>query len=249
MAIKVGDMITISYIERCDNAVTRTNIEEVAQENDLSNDIEGGGPLPLFVGEDFFIRGLHEEFVGKEVGAKGTVFLPAEKAYGDRDNDKIHSIERKELAREIKIGNSIHHHEYGDGTIINKIGQKYIVDFNNPLAGRDIAYEYEIHELITDPAKQFSLIVNYIFPEEIETLFENGTGIIDIGSSKPIMMVWDQMKDFIIIELFSRFSPLETLEFREKYGNPFLSFDIDQLMSFHALSGGNTFSKIADFGG
>ena len=102
-------------------------------------------------------------------------------------------------------------------------------------------------EQVADPAEQFSLIVNYVFPKELDTFFEDGTGIIDTDSHESIKKIWVDMKKYILFELFSRLSFLKTLEYRETYNNPFLSCSKNQRKAFNALYGKNHFADIDDF--
>ena len=221
MVIELGNIITISYVERCDGIVFATNIEEVARDNNLYSEKVKYIPTIICVGKDSFAKGLHDEFVGKEVGTKGTVLVPVEKAYGERSTDKIHSIDKKEFEKDVKVGSYIRHPDYGSGLVVNKIGPKFIVDFNETLAGRDIEYDYEIHEIVTDPAEQLSRLINRLVTGEFNVSFENGTGIIDVTIPLVSMEQWNQLKATLIWELLGRLSDLEIIEFREKYENIF----------------------------
>jgi len=231
MAIEIGDIITISFTERCDGRVCATNIEEIARDNDLYNDKDKYIPAVISVGRDTLAKGLQNELIGKEVGAKGTVAVSAEDAYGERDSEKVHSIDKKALSKDVTIGSYIRHPEYGDGIVANKIGQRFIVDFNNPLAGQDLEYDYEIHEIITDPAEQLTRMLNrLVIGGKFDVSFENGKGIIATKISVVHMDQWTQIKPALIWQLFGRFLSLETLEFREEYENIFNMKPVEALI-------------------
>ena len=221
MAIENGDIITISYVERCDGIVFATNIEEVARDNNLYDEKDKYTPIIISVGRDFLAKGLQEELVGKEVGAKGTVAVPAEKAYGERNNEKVHSMEKKEFGKDVTVGSYIRHPEYGEGLVVNKIGQRFVVDFNDVLAGRDLEYDYEIHEMITDPSEQLSRMLSRLVTGEYDVSFENGKGIVSVKVPLVQLEQWNQMKFSLVWEVLGRLRTLETLEFREEYENLF----------------------------
>ena len=44
--------------------------------------------------------------------------------------------------------------EMGEGTVVDVIGSKVIVDFNAPLAGQTLSYHYTIEETVTEPLEQ-----------------------------------------------------------------------------------------------
>ena len=221
MAIEVGDIITISYVERCNGTVFATNIEEVAKDNDLYEEERTYAPIIICVGRDHLAKGLQDEFIGKDVGAKGTVFVPAEKAYGERSKDKVHSIDKKEFEKGTSVGDSVRHPEYGNGLIVNKVGPRFIVDFNDGLAGRDIEYDYEIHESVTDPAEQLSRMLHRMVNGEFDVSFEDGKGIVSLNVPLMNMEQWNKMKFGLVWELLAKLPSLDSLVFHEEYENLF----------------------------
>jgi FKBP-type peptidyl-prolyl cis-trans isomerase SlyD len=195
-----------------------TNIEEVARDNGLYDEYSEYLPNFYIIGSESFTGHLHDEFIGKIAGAKGTVIVPSEKAYGLRNNKMVHSIDKKEISTDTEIGSYIHHHKYGNGVVVKKFGKRIVVDFNHLHAGKDIECEYEIIERITDPAKQFLLLLSYIGPQECDASFENGKGIINLKAALTIIDAWSMIKLKLTLVLFESLPCLKTLEFREKYG-------------------------------
>ena len=238
MAIEFDDLITISFAEWCDGKVTRTSIRELAEDHDIYNKSSQYFPVPMRVGSITFPEGLYEELVGKEVGAKGTVIIPPEKAYGERSDEKIHSIHKKELTllSEHKkgsdmvpsTGENVSSSDYGKGIIVGRVGSHFIVDFNHPFAGEEIKFEYEIHEIIKDPAEQFSRILKHLLACGYENSFENGNGIVSIKLSPIEMTSWNSNRTTAIAKLFERHPSLDTLELREEYENIFQLLLLDK---------------------
>jgi len=115
------------------------------------------------------------------------------------------------------IGDIVLDPDYGEGIIVNKIGSQLIVDFNHILAGKDIEFEYEILERITDPTEQFFRMLSHLGPKKHDSSFENGKGIINL--ELPLMVIdgWSVLKTKLTWELFKNLPSLKTLEFREKY--------------------------------
>ena len=219
MEIDIDDIILISFIERFGEKVASTNIEEIARENGFYHEKIRYGPIAIRVGSDFLPDGFHDELIGKEVGAKGTILLPPERAYGERDSEKVRFIHRNEFIKIPEVGQRVLDPAYGEGTVVKKVGLKFLVDFNPPLAGREVEFEYEIHDKIIDPAEQFSCLVHRVLVCEYETSFENGTGIIRIPISTKDIFEWNKEKMNIIDELFDAHPSLDFLELHEEYDN------------------------------
>lgn len=148
MAEKVaqGDFIEIQYTGVADKRVFDTTDKALAQEAGIFNPQAPYGSIPVRVGEGHVLAGLDEAFVGKEVGAKQEVTLPAEKAFGKKDPSKIKLVmERKFKEFDIKpqrglqvtIDNQM-------ATILTVSGGRCMVDFNHPLAGKDILYRFVV---------------------------------------------------------------------------------------------------------
>ena len=219
--IKVGDLITFNFIKRCDEIIVDTNIEQVARDNDVYDEDYEYEPDIVIIGLNTILNPLVSEFIGKKVGAKGTAIVPPEKAYGLRSKEKVHTIDRKELPKDAKVGSHIHHAEYGNGFIFDKIGKRFVADFNHPLAGKEIESDYEILERITDPAEQFYLLLARLGPRKYDASFENGKGTIHVNMPLLFIRQWNVKKIKIITELFQNLPFLHTLDFREEFMDRF----------------------------
>ena len=223
MEIEFDDIITISFIQRCDGKVLQTNIEQVARDNDIYDKNGDYSPITISSGHDTFPDALYEELIGKEIGAKGTVIIPPEKEYEEQSRDNIRSLNKKEFKKLPKIGDYIHNAQYGEGRVINMIGSRVVVDFNDTSAGKCIEFDYEIHEVITDPAEQFSRIVGNLVSDEYEASFENGMGIISSKVSMVNTNPWDFEKYSCARNVFERLPSLKCVEFREAYKNIYIA--------------------------
>ncbi len=144
--ISKGDFIRISYTAKLeDGTVIDTTDEKIAREYGIYNENTKYGDVYVVVGEGHVVKGLDEDFIGKEIGYKGKVVVPPEKAFGKYDPDKkdVYSItrfkEKPEVGQRVRVGNRV-------GTVERIIGRRVIIDFNHPLAGKTLVFEYEIKE-------------------------------------------------------------------------------------------------------
>jgi len=94
------------------------------------------------------VKGYEDDLIGKEIGYSGTVEIAPENAFGLRDPKlaeiiPINRFKEKKPVPGMRVGV-----ENKVGTVTRVIGRKVNVDFNHPLAGRTIVYEYKILENI-----------------------------------------------------------------------------------------------------
>ncbi|WP_202319960.1 FKBP-type peptidyl-prolyl cis-trans isomerase [Archaeoglobus neptunius] len=179
--ISDGDFVRLSYTAKLeDGTVVDTTDEEVAKEHGIYNENARYGDIYAVIGEGHILPGLEEDVKGKEVGYKGTVEVPPEKAFGEynpdyKDTFSINRFkERPEIGQRVRIGDRV-------GTVERIVGRRVIVDFNHPLAGKKIIFDYEIKEKLEKPE------------DKIKALFVIHTGIdvrdVKIEGEKAIIAV------------------------------------------------------------
>src|SRR5574341_1404679 len=151
MSIQKGDFIKVSYTGKNDDRVFDTTEEEVAKANNLYNEKGKYGGDVFVVGAGHTIAGLDEDFIGKEVGYKGSVTVPPEKAFGHRNPELIETIPITKFKDRPEVGMMVQV-DGRPGMVIRVIGRMTQVDFNRFLAGQTVTYDYEIKEIIEDRA-------------------------------------------------------------------------------------------------
>ena len=112
----------------------------------------GRGPLEYTHGAGQIIVGLEEELAQMNVGDKKTVQIKAEKAYGPVLQEAIKRVPKEAIqnANQLKIGDMVGASNAGHTfrAVVKEITDKEIVlDFNHPLAGKDLTFEVEIKEI------------------------------------------------------------------------------------------------------
>lgn len=113
---------------------------------------EGQEPLSYLHGAGNIIPGLESALVGKKVGDKLTVAVPAADAYGVRNDDLIQELPSTMFSgiENIEIGMEFHA-ETEQGlqvvTVTNVDGDQVTIDGNHPLAGIDLNFAVEITEV------------------------------------------------------------------------------------------------------
>ncbi len=120
--------------------------------NILDSNIEQKKPLSFIVGKNQIIPGLENEIMNLNQGDKANVFIKAEDAYGKYDDNAKQTLPAEQFAGlELQQGMTL----YGQGedgntvqVIVDSFDDKNVViDFNHPLAGKDLNFNIEISEV------------------------------------------------------------------------------------------------------
>ena len=139
--VKDGDTVRVHYTGTLDDGTVF----------DSSVDRE---PLEFTVGAGEMISGFEEAIIGMQVGQSKTVKIPAENAYGARDENLVFIIQREELPQDLdpEVGQRLQMLQTDGPTIlvtVTDVFERWIaVDANHPLAGKDLTFEIELVEII-----------------------------------------------------------------------------------------------------
>ncbi len=107
-------------------------------------------PLSFEFGDGTLSAGLENELTGLGVGHSRDVVLPPDQGFGPRSEDKIHTLQSSEFPGDIilDVGSiiefSLPNGESMPGTIVQRAGPILTVDFNHPLADRQVRFSARI---------------------------------------------------------------------------------------------------------
>ncbi|MEY4768164.1 MAG: hypothetical protein RL637_803 [Pseudomonadota bacterium] len=112
----------------------------------------GQQPLVYLHGRGNIIPGLEQALMGREVGDKFIVTIPAAEAYGVYQADMVQVIPRSmfEGIDELELGMMFHadvSHGTGVVTITGIEGDQITIDGNHPLAGQDLTFAVEVMDV------------------------------------------------------------------------------------------------------
>lgn len=159
--MKKGDFVSVSYIGRIAESgeIFDLTDESAARSAGLFSKKVEYGPMTVMLGSGHMLPGLEEAVVEMAAGEKRTVRLPPEKAFGERDAGKIQTITDKVFKEEQPKAGMIVNIQGLVGKIQSVTSGRVVVDFNHPLAGKEIEYEITLEKVVTDPAEQFGGIL------------------------------------------------------------------------------------------
>lgn len=176
MALQKGDFILIDYLAKVKetNEVFDTTKDEVAKKEHLHKEGEIYEPKLVVVGEGWVLKALDESILTAEVGKAENVEIPADKAFGPRDPEKIRRVSIKQLlSKQINpvVGARIEFQ--GKMATIRSIGAgRVLLDFNPALAGRTLIYDVTVTKKIEAQTEKIGALIHRRVPVVEEDKFK-----------------------------------------------------------------------------
>ncbi|MDY6764828.1 MAG: peptidylprolyl isomerase [Halobacteria archaeon] len=148
--LQEGDFVRLHYTATTgDGTVIDTTHKEIAEEEDLDTEREFG-PRILILGEGHIFEEVENDLIGKQAGYKGEVQIPAEDAFGEHDPDNVETVSAKRIPEDDRYPGAQVEIDGDQGYVETIIGGRARIDFNHPLAGEDITYEFEVVDVVED---------------------------------------------------------------------------------------------------
>ena len=127
---------------------------EVRVDGELVDGSRSNNPFEFNFGVGQIIAGLEKRIINMKVGEAASIRVPAAEAYGEYNPTAIQVMPREEFAsiEDLKVGMQIQG-EDDDGEltqiIVKEITETEVtVDFNHPLAGKDLDYKVKIDSFL-----------------------------------------------------------------------------------------------------
>src|SRR3990167_996959 len=165
--IKENDFIEIDYVARIkDDKIFDLTLEDVARQNNIYDKNYRYHPIIICVGKRDIVPGVDKQLAGKELG-RYSIEVKPEEGFGKKDAKLIKLIPTKEFTKQnIKPMPGMQLNLDGFiGKIISVTGGRTLVDFNNPLSGKNLVYEIEIKRRITDKKEQLEGFLDILFKD------------------------------------------------------------------------------------
>lgn len=168
MPIQKSDFIIIDYTAKVKETgeVFDTTSEEIAKEKKLYKEGELYEPRLVVVGESWVLKALDEAILTFKLKKKESVEIPPEKAFGNRDPEKMRLVPLRRLtARGItpKLGEQV---EYDKrlATVRTMGSGRVQLDFNPPLAGKTLVYDVTVKKKLKTTAEKISALIHRRIP-------------------------------------------------------------------------------------
>ena len=217
-----GSIVHIDYdlYNADDDVLIETTREAVAKDADQFDENRTYTPLITVIGDGKLIAGFESHLAEADPETDYEFDIAPEDAYGERDPNAVETMGQDVLARSVRDPDSL---AIGGPVEIN--GKQGIlrmvragrarIDFNHPLAGRTLRYNYRIVKVVEDRA------------EKVSTLLETNTGRDgfevsfdgdDLTITLPEFVAYDQnwaFTKFSLIRTLRDHVGVQTIVFRE----------------------------------
>lgn len=136
-AAKPGDTVSVHYTGK----LTDGTVFDSSRKRD---------PIQFKLGDQQVIPGFEKAVEGMEPGEKTEVTIPADEAYGQRNEEALAAVERSRLPEGLnpEVGQQLQMQGPDGQTMPVRVtevtDENITVDANHPLAGQDLIFELEV---------------------------------------------------------------------------------------------------------
>ncbi len=218
MTIENEDFIRINYTGRLeDGMVFDTTDEEVAKEHDIYDENTRYDSFVIIVGKGHVVEGLDEDIVGKEVGYHGTVEIPHELGYGEHKTELVKTYPTSKFTEPpVKGMRAVV--DGKQGMVVMTIGRRVRIDFNSPMAGKTLIFDYVIEEKIDDDLDKIKSLLQSYFRMDFDVELVDDVAMIEPPGDLRLNQNWLLVKSRIAHELLESME-LDSVKFVETYQN------------------------------
>ncbi|RLE36859.1 peptidylprolyl isomerase, partial [Candidatus Woesearchaeota archaeon] len=184
--MKKGDFVELEYTGKIKDMdiVFDTTSEKEAKENNIHDAKASYGPIIICIGQGHVIKGLDEELEGKEPGKKYHIELSPEQGFGKKNAKLIQLVATSKFIKQkinpmpglqVNIDGMI-------GMIRTVSGGRTLVDFNHPLAGKELVYDFKINKIIKDDEeKLMALLKLQLNLKDIKADIKEGNATVSLN--------------------------------------------------------------------
>jgi FKBP-type peptidyl-prolyl cis-trans isomerase 2 len=203
--VKKNDFIEIEFTGRANSEVFDTTDINEAKKMGIESDVK---PIIISIGNDMLLKGFDNFLVGKEIGKQYKLTLSPENAFGKRNPAMIKIIPIKIFKEKdiypyqgmtVQLDNHV-------ARILSVSGGRVTVDFNNPIAGKEVEYEFRIIKKIEDNSEKVNSLQDFFFRTRFEYSIEDNKVIFKKNEIKAFIDIFkDRFKemtglDFVVEE-------------------------------------------------
>jgi len=160
--IKKNEFVELKYSGYSNGKVFDSNIEEDLKELDSK-----AKPVKtiIAVGNEMLVKGFDKALEGKEIGKEYEITLNAKEGFGERNRNMVRMIPLK-VFHEKNVNPQPGMSFVIDDMLVKVMsasGGRVMVDFNNPLAGKEIKYKFTIIRKVHDDKEKCESLFSAFF--------------------------------------------------------------------------------------
>lgn len=220
MTIEKGSFVKLELTGKTeDGNIFDTTSKEVAEENDIDTEELDFEPIVITIGSGDTIQGVEEAVTGMSEGEEKEVEVPPEKGFGERDSDKVRVVSKKVFDQEgitprpgmmVNINNQ-------RGKVQSVSGGRVRVDFNHPLAGKNLFYDIKVAKVIEELPEKAGALAKRFFPEDMKVVVKEDT--IEAKPDQELLQnrSYPFMKRNFVSKVFATIDEINEVDFNEAF--------------------------------
>lgn len=171
-------------------------------------------PIGIIVGAGYVIEGLDNSFSEHKKGDEYSLKIPAEKGFGKRLGNLLKIVPLSAFKKSkmnpfpgqtVNIDGTL-------GQVRSVSGGRVIVDFNHPLAGKDLEYDVKIESVVSDDIEKVKNIVTFrtkLSDAHFKVKSEAKKCIVEYKDNEPMF----KMAEKILTEDITEYTNFTKVEF------------------------------------
>lgn len=159
-------------------------------------------PVVVCVGQQHVIKGLDDSFVGRRVGDSYRVNIMPEQGFGRKDAKLLQLISTSKFTeQQIRPSPGLVVNIDGMmGTVRTVTGGRTVVDFNHPLASKEIFYDVKIKRLVEQPEEKLKALISIRVGVQPELSLNEGLAEVKLPVKLPDSiekLIFEEAKNLI----------------------------------------------------
>jgi FKBP-type peptidyl-prolyl cis-trans isomerase 2 len=161
-----GTIVHVEYdLYNADSGdLIETTREDIAKEHEVHQEGRTYTPLVCVVGSGNLIPGFEASLLTAEADKDISLEIPPADAYGDKDPEQIETISIDKLLRHVRDPKSLYiggpvSIEGRQGTLSYLAAGRARIDYNHPMSGRSLKYDYKIVKVIEDKEEKVTALL------------------------------------------------------------------------------------------
>ena len=193
---KKGEFIEIEFIGYANGAIFDTNIKEKAKEINLEIEAK---PFVVCIGRGMVVPGFDKQLEDKEVGQKYKIKIESEDGFGKRNPSLIRIIPLTAFHKQQMnpVPGVVLNLDGMIAKVLSVSGGRVSVDFNNPLSGKDIEYEFTIKRKIESEEEKANSLQDFFFKKRFKFKSEEKKIIFEPEASTFIRILGKKFSEIL----------------------------------------------------
>jgi len=167
--MKKGDFVKVSFTGWVEGNIIDTTDEATAKKEGIYDEKREYKPIAVVVGENMILKGIDKALEDVTEGKEKEVKLKPEDAFGERDPKLIRLVPIREFKRQNvnPVPGMVMQIEGRPARVQAVSGGRVRMDFNHPLAGKEVDYKIKVTEVAKTEKDKIGYLIEKDFREGI----------------------------------------------------------------------------------